>query len=265
MSEHDLGQVAGSAAEVYERVFVPALFADWPPRVLAAVGARPGERILDVACGTGVLARAAESAVGKGGSVVGVDVNEGMLAVARRLSDRVEWRTGEAEALPFDDGSFDRVVSQFGLMFFADRTRALREMRRVLRPGGRMAVAVWASLDATPGYAAVAEMLEEVLGADVARSIEAPYALGDVAALRAAFVDAGLEGARIETVPGTARFASLDAWLHTDIRGWTLADVVDDAQFERLRREAPRFLGRFVGPEGRVEFDAPAHFAVVDA
>ena len=102
------------------------------------------------------------------GAVVGLDVNAGMLAVATRKAPEIDWRRGRAEALPFDDESFGRVVSQFGLMFFEDRAAAIREMLRVVRRGGRVAIAVWASLAATPGYAAVAGLLERLFGEPVA-------------------------------------------------------------------------------------------------
>lgn len=138
------GQVSHSAAEVYEEVFVPILM-QWAGRVADAARVQPGQRVLDVACGTGVLARAVAERVGPQGAVVGLDLNEGMLAVAGRKAPHVEWRQGRAEDLPFESQSFDRVVSQFGLMFFADR-RAVQEMVRVLRPGGHLAVAVWGRL-----------------------------------------------------------------------------------------------------------------------
>jgi ubiquinone/menaquinone biosynthesis C-methylase UbiE len=118
------------------------LFEEWAPRVCKAAALLPGNKILDVACGTGVLAREAARCVQPGGMVTGLDRNEVMLTVARRVAPGIEWRQGRAEALPFPDGSFDAVVSQFGLMFFEDREGALREMWRVLKPGGRLAVAV---------------------------------------------------------------------------------------------------------------------------
>ncbi len=122
MTNAQRGQVVHSAAEVYEEFFVPALFGQWPDRVLDAVGASEGDRILDVGCGTGVLARAAVERVGGTGRVAGVDPNDGMLAVARRLGPDVTWDTGVAEHLPYPDASFDRVVSQFALMFFTTLT-----------------------------------------------------------------------------------------------------------------------------------------------
>ena len=145
MNDHEAGQLVASAAEVYEQFFVPALFAEWSAHVLAEASVQAGDNVLDVACGTGVLARAAADLVGRRGQVVGVDLNEGMLAVARAKAPQIRWHHGAAESLPFDDNSFDRVVSQFGLMFFADQQQALREMQRVVRENGRVAVAVWGS------------------------------------------------------------------------------------------------------------------------
>lgn len=263
MNEHDRGQVANSAAEIYEDFFVPALFGDWPPRVLQAAGVEAGHDLLDVACGTGILAREATAVVGPSGSVVGLDVNEGMLAVARNKAPDVEWRAGPAEALPFPEATFDRVVSQFGLMFFENPAEAIAEMGRVLRPGGSIAVAVWDTLEATPGYAAMAQILDELFGPEAARSLQAPYSLGDTQKLTSLFADAGMENLSVHTVSGKARFTSIEAWIYTDIKGWTLADIIDEEGYGRLRRHAPKKLSRFVLADGSVEFDAPAHIVTV--
>jgi len=142
-----VSQAQIEAANAYETLFVPALFGEWAPRVAEAAQVKLGQRVLDVACGTGVLAREVVSRTGPSGYVAGVDPDPGMLAVARTLAPSVDWREGDAESLPFPHRSFDAVVSQFGLMFFADRHRAIREMLRVLAPGGRLAAAVWDSLD----------------------------------------------------------------------------------------------------------------------
>ena len=259
MSDEALGQVSRSAAQIYDEFFVPALFQEWASRVAQAAAIRPGHRVLDVACGTGALTREIAARVAPGGSVVGLDPNAGMLEMARRRGTGIEWREGAAEALPFDGGSFDAVVSQFGLMFFRDRCGAIREMARVLRPGGRLAVAVWDSIARSPGYAALADLLLELFGHDAAEALRAPFALGERPALLALFTEAGLPDARVVTLPGTARFPSLESWLFTEVKGWVLADRLDDVQYARLLASAGEKLRAFVTPRGSVAFDAPAH------
>jgi SAM-dependent methyltransferase len=259
MGDEALGQVSRSAARIYDEFFVPALFEQWTARVAEAAQVGPGQRVLDVACGTGALARAVASRAGPGGSVVGLDPNAGMLEVARRRGPGIEWREGVAEALPFDDASFDAVVSQFGLMFFRDRCGAIREMARVLRPGGRLAVAVWDSIARSPGYAALAGILLELFGDEAADALRAPFALGDRRALLDLFAEVGLHEARVATQSGAARFPSLDAWLFTEVKGWVLADRLDEAQYARLLGVARERLSSFVEPGGGVAFDAPAH------
>lgn len=251
------GQLSESAAQVYERFFVPALFGEWAPRVVEAVQSGASGSLLDVACGTGVVAREAARRLPPG-AVVGLDRNPGMLAVARSLAPAIDWREGVAEELPFEAGRFTAVTSQFGLMFFDDRVRALGEMKRVLAPGGRLAVAVWASLDDTPGYAAVVALLARLFGDAVADELRAPFCLGDRDVLGALLAEAGID-ARVQTVVGSARFPSIADWVRTDIRGWTLADVLDDDQYARLAAEAETALAPFAIDGGRVEFASPAH------
>jgi SAM-dependent methyltransferase len=261
MKEGERGQVTGSAAEVYEEFFVPALFQQWADRVADAARLRPGERVLDVACGTGALTRAVAARVGPHGIVIGLDVNDGMLAVARRKAPKIDWRLGRAEALGFEAESFDAVVSQFGLMFFEDRRAALTEMMRVLGRGGRLTVAVWDSLERTPGYEAVAVLLQRLFGDRAADALRAPFLLGNPSALQALFATAGIADATVTTRKGTARFPSIKAWMYTDVKGWTLADMIDDAQFARLLEEAEKALRPFLAADGAIAFDAPAHVA----
>src|SRR5688572_11685353 len=140
-------QISAEQAEIYESAFVPAIFAQWSPTLLDAAGVEPGQRVLDVACGTGVLARTAADRVGPAGEAVGVDLSEGMLTVARRLRPDIEWHRGDAAELPLADADFDVTVCQSALMFMTDATAALREMARVTRASGTVGVQVYASLD----------------------------------------------------------------------------------------------------------------------
>lgn len=251
------GQVVEAAAEIYERFFVPALFGAWPPILLDRADVGAGQRVLDVGCGTGIVARAAVERVEPGGSVVGLDANPGMLRVASEAAPNVEWRQGLAEELPFESASFDRVLSQFALMFFENREAALSEMARVAVPGSPVTVATWAALEQTPGYAAMAVLLERLFGPDAADAIRTPYVLGDPTEV-AELLSSALDGVEVVTVEGTARFDSIDDWVHTDIRGWTLAEAIDDTQYGVLLEEARRELAPFTDGDGRVRFAAPA-------
>ncbi len=256
------GQVNTTAAEIYDEFFVPALFGQFPERVLDHAAAHDGVSVLDVGCGTGVLAAEAARRVGQGGRVVGLDPNEGMLAVARRRADEIEWQGGVAEALPFGDGSFDRVVSQFSAMFFVDATAAMKEMARVAAPGGAVTVATWAELERSPGYDAMVRLVDDELGSEAADALRAPFTIGtesDIAALVGS-----LDGpSRIDVLDGAARFESIERWVHTDVRGWTLADLIDDEAETRLLDRARRELSSFVLADGSVTFAAPALVATV--
>jgi ubiquinone/menaquinone biosynthesis C-methylase UbiE len=255
VTDTERGQVAATAAEVYEAFFLPALFAQWVGPLLDAAGATSGDHVLDVGCGTGVVARQAVNRVGVNGRVVGVDPNDGMLAVARRAPG-IEWTKGVAEDLPFEDDSFDVVVSQFAIMFFEDPKQALSEIGRVLKPGGRVAIATWASLADTTGYAAMVDLLDRLFGKTAGDALRAPYNMGDPAEL-GNMMSEFFSNSEVRQLDGTARFDSIEAWVHTDIRGWTLSDMSDD-DYGRLLEAAEVDLVRFTDESGNVAFPAPA-------
>ena len=252
MSEEEAWQLSNDAAIRFEREFVPAIFAQWPPQIadIAAIGT--GDRVLDVGCGTGVLAREAEARVGQSGRVSGLDLNEGMLAVARRLRPEIEWRQGDALDLPFEDGAFDAVVSQFALMFLPEPVLALREMWRVLARGGRLAVAVCAPIRESGGYLLLAEILRRETCEDAAAMVESYFALGDEAELLRLCRAAEIPDAEVLTREGWARFASIDDFLRIEIKGSPLAGLVDDSGYQRALRAARDALGEFRDAEGRV-------------
>lgn len=256
------GQVSKSAAEIYDEFFVPALFGPWAGPLCDAVGVGSGQDVLDIACGTGATTREAAERVGPGGRVVGLDRNRGMLDVARRRAPDMEWIEGLAEALPFTGGTFDRVLCQFALMFFDQQPKALAEMARVVRPGGRIALTVWDDVARSPGYAGMIELIQEMFGQDAADALRAPFVLGDKSVLLRVLEDGGLAGAELTSVAGTARFASIRDWVRTDVRGWTLGDFMDDAGFEALVAAAEQRLRGFAASDGSVAFPAPAHVVV---
>ena len=252
------------AANAYETLFVPALFRQWASKVADTAGIHSGQRVLDVACGTGVLAREAGSRVGTTGHVVGLDPNPGMLAVAARLAPDVEWREGVAESLPFADRSFDAVVSQFGLMFFRDRRQALQEMKRVLAAGGRLVVAVWNSLDETPAYASLVALLEETAGSRAADALRAPFVLGDRKRLGVLASEAGIERVSIQTEDGVAEFPSIRTMVEADLRGWlpVMGVILADDEIETILQRAERALASYATAGHRMAFRISAHLLI---
>ena len=253
------GQI--EAARAYEALFVAGLFAPWATKVTEAARIATGERVLDVACGTGVLARAARSATGASGVVVGLDPNPGMLAIAKEMEPGIDWRQGVAESIPFAEGSFDVVVSQFGLMFFEDRALALREMLRVTQHGGRLCVAVWDALANLPAYAAEVALLERLAGKPAADAIRAPFVLGDRSTLARLFSAAGAGSVDVLTVAGTARFPSIRVMIEADLRGWlpVVGVVLTEEQIAEILQEAEYLFREYVGADGRVQFATRAH------
>lgn len=257
LTDAERGQVNADAAEIYDTFFVPALFGQFAGPVLHHAGVRAGARVLDVGCGTGIVAIAAHRLVGAAGHVIGVDPNDGMLAVARRSAPSIDWRSGVAEALPLDDRSVDHTISQFAAMFFTDRSAALQEMARVTVRGGTVTVATWAGLDRNPGYHAMVALIDAEIGAAAAHALRAPFVLGSADDVRRLLAPLGGD-VRVDEVAGTARFASIADWIRTDVRGWTLADLVDDVGEAALVARAERELASFVSPDGSVAFPAPA-------
>ena len=250
-------------ASQYEKLMVPALFMNWSQRLLDEAGIKPEDRLLDVACGTGIVARnALKRNGGNGVYVAGLDPNPGMLAVAESITSRAEWREGMAEELPFEDDSFDVVVSQFGLMFFSDRKAALQELVRVLVPGGRLVVSVFDSLDNNPGYRIMTEAFANVAGEEVAQALRAPFSLGDIGELKSLCRASGLTSAEVATYDGKARFPDVRTMVLADVKGWfPLAGIeLTDEQIEEVVHRVEPALQPFISPDGRVEFPMPAHF-----
>ena len=134
-------------------------------------------------------------------------------------------------------------------------------MRRVLRPGGRLVSATWAEVSASPGYDALVALLRRVAGDPAADALLAPFQVGTEAALRD-IVAPAFPGVRVQTLEGTARFPSLEAWLTTEVKAWTLDELISDEQFADLLAQAPATFGQFCDPDGSVAFPAPAIVAI---
>lgn len=230
-----------SAAENYERYFVPAIGRPVAAGLVEAAEPRPGERVLDVACGTGIVARLAAERVGPDGAVEGLDPNPGMLAVARGAAPAdasVAWHQAPAEAMPLPDGSFDVVLCGMGLQFFSDRPAGLREMRRVLAPGGRLAANLPGP--APPPLEAMAEALARHVSPESAGFVHAVFSLHDADEIRSLATGAGFGDVEVRAAPVTLRLPApadfLWQYVHSTPVAAALAEV-DEERRDALERD----------------------------
>lgn len=245
MTDHERGQVDTSAAEIYDSLFVPALFGRFAGSIAEAARITETESVVDVACGTGALTHAVRRYTS--GRVVGVDISPAMIAVARRDQSDVEFAQGDATDLDFAERTFDVAVSQFGLMFLDNPSQGVAEMARVARRG---LVAVWDSIDQSEGYSAMQDLFRSELGDDAASSLDAPFAMGHGGVLEGILETAHLRNVEYQSIPGTGRFESIDQWVTTEVRGWTLSDSVTDEQLADLVAVAEQELDRFATDRG---------------
>ena len=249
-------QVTGNAAEVYQHQLVPAIFGPWAPRVLDLAAPLAGERVLDAACGTGVVARLAAERVGPDGHVVGLDLNPGMLAVAAGLPVNgapTGWVQADAGHLPFGDRSFEVVCCQLGLQYVPDRAATLVEMARVLGPGGRLAAMVWRQIEHSPGFAVLAEALDRHLGPAAGAIMRAPFGLGDEGTLRGLVAGAGFQEVGVDRQAGTVRFGSAREFLLAQAAGSPLTGPFVAAEPQaraRLLAEVEAALTPWQSPAG---------------
>ena len=229
---------AAGAAENYERHFVPAIGEPIARRLVDAARPAPGERVLDIACGTGIAARMAVEAVGDDGIVVGLDANPGMLEVARTVSsDRIEWHVAPAEDMPLPDAGFDLALCSMGLQFFPNKNRALRETLRVLAPGGRV---VWCAPGPTPPlFLAIDAALTDYLGPGASMFVHAVFSLHDSDEALALMEIAGFTHVSVETTTVPLRVASPADFFWQYVRSTPLAAAAADLdEHERAALEA---------------------------
>jgi ubiquinone/menaquinone biosynthesis C-methylase UbiE len=268
MRPEEQWQVSGSAPEAYEHYLVPTLFTPWAEDLVDRMALRPGQRVVDVACGTGIVARLAAHRINPGGAVTGLDLNPGMLSVARSLSPpadvTMEWREGSAMTLPFANATFNVVLCQQGLQFFPDRLAALREMYRVLVPGGRLGLSVWRPLRQNPYMAALGDALERRVNAEVATGMRTVCSMGDAEALRSLILQAGFRDARISIQILVMRFASVETFVPGQFAATPFAGTIAalDANARSALLEDVRMALRSYTDDAGVAVPNEAHVAV---
>lgn len=249
--------LSGSTAEMYERNMVPALMEPFAKGLLEFADLHQGERVLDVACGTGIVSRLAWPKVGSAGRVVGLDINAAMLDVARSVAEKqkipIEWIEGDAAAIPVPDGDFDVIICQHGLQFFPDRPGVLKEMHRILRGHGRLVLNVWRPIKYNPGHAVFADVLDRHVSEEAGATRRAPFKLSDRNELRLMVTDAGFQNAVVSLYTQVARFPSAEAMIRFMLAGTPLGAAMGDADpkvLETVISEVTEGLSEYEDDQG---------------
>jgi len=258
---------------IYERIMVPPLFVPWAERLLDLLEVEPGLAVLDVACGPGTVARLAAARVGPYGAVTGCDVSAAMLATARAKppvegGGAIEYVECPGDALAVADDAFDVVTCQHGLQFFPDRPRALAEMRRAARPGARLGLAVWTAIDESPVFAALARVVDRLLGPEAGATYRGgPWGLSDGGELEELVRDAGFTDVQLRREVLPVWFDGGPAQVVSTLAVTALASrlaSLDPGERERLAAAADEELGQFAA-DGRLGSETVANIALATA
>lgn len=203
-------------SELYERLLVPSKFLPWAEDLVRLGAPKAGNRVLDVACGTGTVTRLIPPLVGNAGKVTGLDFDAGRLTVAASLPQPegcdIRWEEGDAGALPFEDAAFDMVFCQQGLQFFPDKSTALSEMRRALADDGTLILGVWQSAEHQPGGSAMADALDEHVSTEAGTIRRSPFSFGDAEVIETLLNGAGFEFVEVRPTIKKVRFPSAEAF-----------------------------------------------------
>jgi ubiquinone/menaquinone biosynthesis C-methylase UbiE len=254
--------LATSVPEMYDRFLVPAVFGPWADEFLHWFGVHEGDRVLDLACGTGALSDRLRPRVGVQGRVVGLDLNPLMLAVARSHLPKQPIPCCQADAarLPFRDCSLDAALCHHGLQLIVDHDRTIAELHRVVRPGGRVGLSVWASIDHSPGYRALATVMARHFGDPIAeRYRQGPFGYGLPARAERTLRAAGFTQIQVETCERPVAFPSVVQFVRCYLEGPPFS-AASPATRARILAELESELHEFVTPTG-LSFPIKAHFA----
>ena len=230
MVDHEHWQLDGDAPELFQKYLVPTITAKWAEDIVDRARPQAGEEILDIACGTGVVARLVNRRISQG-HITGLDLNKGMLAIARTLPCEgapIDWIEASALDLPFPAGQFDLVLCQQGLQFFPDQGRALREIRRVLSPSGRVALSVYSPIERTPGANAFVSALDRVLGPTASKIKRAEHSFNAPDGLKEPLMDAGFAEVEVQTVVLEIAFPSVLDYVRFQLLATPMSALLSD-------------------------------------
>ena len=249
--------LGGTAAEMYERNMVPAIFEPFARDLLEFANLKAGDKVLDVACGTGIVARLAWAKVSPSGRVVGSDLNSEMLEVARACCRQqaadITWAECNVSDMSFPSNEFDVVLCQHGLQYFPDRRAALNEMHRVSRTDGRLIASVWRPISFNPGHLVFANVLERFVSQEAAATRRAPYKLSDRTEIRELVSGSGFHDVVVSLITRAARFASAEAMVRIMMAGTPLGAAMantDPSVVQRVIDEVTEGLAQYEDDRG---------------
>jgi SAM-dependent methyltransferase len=262
---HFTPEITDDFVKMHEDFLVPAIYAQWAHRVAEIANIDLGHNILDVACGTGTLARAALLEAGLTGKVTGLDVSEKMLESASKHSRKIKWRHGDAEALPFEKNQFDRVMCQFSLMFIANRVSAIKEMLRVCKPDGLVVVAIWAPMEHSRAYCALNRLVQKYAGAHAAFKLSSPWKLGAPGVMDALLLSSGVNEYQCHQRVGLARFPSIESFIESHLRLVDEFHQLDEEAYAQMLSAADTDLREFLVPGGQIVAQLDANVFTINA
>ncbi len=258
----------GTIPEMYDRLLGPLLFEPFAIDLARRAGALKPQNVLEVAAGTGIATRQLLQTLPRTSRLTVTDLNDPMVAHARRRTGedaRVSWRQADAMELPFDDGEFDAVVCQFGIMFFPDKPRGMREFHRVLSAGGNLLLSTWDSIDRNPPGAIIHAALAEIFPEDPPDFYRVPFSMWDVNALRALAAEAGFRNVKIETLTLEGTSPSADDAAIGLVGGNPVINAIRERAPERVATVEARTRERLAERFGTGEIRVPVRAHVLTA
>lgn len=257
-------QLELEGARFYEENFVPSLFENWAKRTVEKLSLSDGDQLLDIACGTGIVARIAKASKIGELRITGIDINEAMLEVAKGIEPEIDWIRGNVQNLPFDDQSFEKISCQFGFMFFEDQVKSLNEMKRIRKSEGKTIIGIWDKIEANEGYFDLLQIIENIGGQDLGQILRSPFILGDKDEINKIIKSSEISNYMIETIRTKVEFQSIDHWIDCDVIASPIAEEITDQQYSELLKKAKLELNKYLTKDQKVRFNMSAHIVTIE-
>ena len=265
----DASEIDTSAAEAFEKFLVPTIFGPWSKAMVNHAEAKVGDSFLDVGCGSGAAARYAKSIVGKFGSVSAIDLNEGMIAFAQMLdkNNEIDWQKGDVTDMPYKDQSFNIVAGNQLLQFLPDKDKGLKEMKRVLKQGGKLALTIYCPKNKNPAHEAIAKALEN--NGVASKAVTHPFSFGDPILIGDLIQKAGFRDISVVRKQMDSYFNSAEHFIESLAAGGPSSrhalEQLDSSGLKKLKAEVTKSLTEFVDPNKGLRVITTANLALATA